>query len=66
MTRPGEKPYKMASFMILQFLRGSLPLKARLVPPYTLNPALYALHPTPYTPAPYTLHPTPYTLHPTP
>ena len=31
MTRPGEKPYKMAIFMILQFFRGSLPLKARLV-----------------------------------
>jgi len=31
MTRPGEKPYTMAGFMILQFLRGSIPLKARLV-----------------------------------
>jgi len=31
MTRPGEKPWKMSIFMILQFFRGSWPLKARLV-----------------------------------
>ena len=31
MTKPGEKPYRMSVFMILQFFRGSLPLKGRLI-----------------------------------
>jgi len=31
MTRPGEKPWGMSVFMILQFLRGTWPLKARLI-----------------------------------
>jgi len=31
MTKPGEKPYKMSVFMILQFFAGSPRLKARLI-----------------------------------
>jgi len=31
MTKPGEKPYKMSVFMILQFFRGSPRLKGRLI-----------------------------------
>lgn len=31
MTRPGEKPYSMSVFMILQFFRGSPRLKGRLI-----------------------------------
>jgi hypothetical protein len=29
--RPGEKPWSMSVFMILQFLRGSWQLKGRLI-----------------------------------
>ena len=33
MTKPGDKPYMMSVFMILQFFRGSVPLKVPTLHP---------------------------------